>query len=91
MKELTYRDMIDFFRVIGIPTTVLDEETTNMPTCKHCGKKANEIREYIDMAKEDKMPISQYIREGEGTYNPLTNKFYCTDCYIDLGCPLGKA
>jgi hypothetical protein len=59
--------------------------------CKGCGKKPTEIQEYIDEAKMNNMTVSQYILEEEGTYNPRTHLFYCTECYIKAGMPLGTA
>ena len=35
--------------------------------------------------------VDTYVRENEGTYNPDTGYFYCTDCYIKIGMPLGTA
>jgi hypothetical protein len=61
-----------------------------LPICKICGRKANEIDEYIQAAKnENSTPES--IAKGDGTYNFMTNKFYCTTCYVKIGCPLGTA
>lgn len=59
--------------------------------CKRCGKKPDEIQEYVDAAKEDNMTPESYVRSCEGTYNPKTGLFYCTSCYIKVGMPLGKA
>lgn len=59
--------------------------------CKECNKKPIEIQEYIDMAKEEEMGIEEYVIENEGTYNPDTKLFLCTDCYIKLEMPLGLA
>jgi len=33
----------------------------------------------------------QYVEENEGTYNAFSHFFYCTDCYIAVGMPLGIA
>ena len=62
--------------------------------CKICGKKPNEINEYIERAKYE----SEYfdspedvVIQDEGTFNPLTGLFYCTECYIKVGMPLGQA
>ncbi len=56
------------------------------PTCFKCGKKASEITEYIDACEKWQTP-GQYVRSEEGTYNPRTNHFCCTRCYIDIGMP----
>lgn len=50
--------------------------------CCDCGKKPEEIQEYIDAAAENEMTPREYILEEEGTWNPNTNHFCCTHCYI---------
>ena len=61
-------------------------------TCKICKTPANKIDEYIIEAKENGYSdVDTYVRENEGTYNPDTGYFYCTDCYIKIGMPLGTA
>lgn len=32
-----------------------------------------------------------YVEDCEGTYDEMTGLFYCTDCYVKLGCPTGVA
>lgn len=59
--------------------------------CKKCGKKPSEIDEYVYEAKNERISPEQYVKENEGTYNPENNMFYCTECYIQLGMPLGTA
>jgi len=59
--------------------------------CKICGRKPDEIREYIKMAKDYNITTSQVIEQEEGTFNPKTGLFYCTGCYIKIGMPLGTA
>ena len=59
--------------------------------CKRCKKKPNEISEYDEYAKDEGVSNTVYVIENEGTYNPVTKRFYCTDCYVALGCPLGTA
>lgn len=59
--------------------------------CKYCNKTPAEISEYIHAAKECKCTPEEYVIQEEGTYNPMTGKFYCTECYVKLGCPSGKA
>jgi hypothetical protein len=60
--------------------------------CKVCGRKPGDIEEYVDMAKENGEPITEgFMTREEGTYNPATKQFYCTECYIKIGMPLGTA
>ena len=56
--------------------------------CRGCGKKPEELPEYVQMAERGEFasPVMAVI-QGEGTYNPRTGKFWCTDCYIKAGCP----
>lgn len=58
------------------------------PICFRCGRKASEIEEYQELAKaEGHADFARLIREEEGTYNPKTNTFACTPCYIAIGMP----
>lgn len=59
--------------------------------CELCGRKPDEISEYVEAASEEKITPDQYILENEGTYNPINGHFYCTNCYIEIGMPLGMA
>ncbi len=62
-----------------------------MLKCKICGKKPNQIEEYRIAAKIEKITPDKFVEQNEGTYNPKTGLFYCTDCYCDIGMPLGTA
>lgn len=64
--------------------------------CKCCNRTPDQISEYVSAAEEcestpEKVTPEEYVIQEEGTYNPQTGKFYCTECYIKLGCPSGKA
>lgn len=59
--------------------------------CKVCGKTPEELNEYIEMGKVEKMTPSEFVLQEEGTLNRETGFFYCTACYIKIGMPLGKA
>lgn len=59
--------------------------------CKICGKKPEEISEYIEAAKDCNITPSEYVEQEEGTFNRYTGKFYCTECYVKIGMPLGIA
>lgn len=54
--------------------------------CRHCGRKAYEIDEYINQAAEEKT-TPEAIARTDGTYNYKVNKFLCTSCYIKCGMP----
>jgi hypothetical protein len=57
------------------------------PLCAGCRKKPSELAEYIDDAAAAGMTPDEYCRENDGTYNPSTNHYSCTDCYIKAGMP----
>jgi hypothetical protein len=59
--------------------------------CCGCDRTPDEIGEYIGMAEEEGITPEQFVRAEEGTFNPVTLHFWCTDCYIKAGMPLGQA
>ena len=63
--------------------------------CKICGRHPSEIEEYAEMVMSEGFPgildAEQAVRQEEGTYNRETELFFCTDCYIKIGMPLGTA
>ncbi len=58
--------------------------------CVGCGKKPEELEEYFAMAIEEGMTADEWCYQEEGTLNIINGHFYCTDCYIKAGKPLGK-
>lgn len=61
------------------------------PLCIGCNKHPGEITEYVELAEIADMGPNDYVRELEGTYNTENGHFYCTECYINAGQPLGVA
>jgi hypothetical protein len=61
------------------------------PICKKCRREPNEISEYINMAEDNNCTPEEFVVMQEGTYNHSSKFFYCTDCYIKIGMPSGKA
>lgn len=59
--------------------------------CKVCGKTPSDLREYVSMAKEEGTTPEDFCWNNEGTLNRTTGKFYCTECYVNVGQPLGTA
>lgn len=55
--------------------------------CIGCGKKPEELEEYVECAADAGIPVAQYVAEEEGTYNPESGNFTCTDCYCAIGMP----
>lgn len=63
-----------------------------MCKCRICGKEPKDIMEYVMLAAaEGYETAEEAVRREEGTYNPETGLFYCTECYIKAGMPSGKA
>jgi hypothetical protein len=54
------------------------------PTCFNCKKPASAIGEYVNNGSE--LSPAEFA-EQDGTYNPETNTFACTACYIEIGMP----
>ena len=60
--------------------------------CKGCGRTPSQISEYVNMAREEGYSgADDFVMENEGTYNERTGLFWCTDCYIKAGQPIGTA
>lgn len=57
------------------------------PFDPYCNRAPDEIDEYLQYAREAGMTPDDYVRAEEGTYNPISGHFACTDCYIRLGMP----
>ena len=57
------------------------------PFDPYCGRTPSQIEEYKVLARADKMNPDEWVIAEEGTFNPKTNHFACTDCYIKLGQP----
>jgi hypothetical protein len=70
---------------------VLSKEYKMIYKCKICKKKPNELGEYVECAKDWELTPDEYVRQQEGTFNKETGQFYCTECYYDVGMPLGTA
>jgi hypothetical protein len=60
------------------------------PYCFRCGKPASSFSEYPDEWIDSETSFTSradYVRQEEGTYNPVTNRFACDACYIAIGMP----
>lgn len=55
--------------------------------CAGCLKKPEELAEYVEAAEDEETTPAAYVISEEGTYNPATNTFLCTNCYIEYGQP----
>jgi hypothetical protein len=61
---------------------------TPQPLCIGCDKTADQLREYVDLARSEGHPdAATAVRVEEGTYNPANGHFLCTGCYIAAGQP----
>lgn len=66
---------------------------TETSVCFRCGKTPEELAEYIDGAENDPSTPdahetpTEWMKNNDGTYNPSTRHFCCTECYIAIGMP----
>lgn len=67
--------------------SVLFPEPPERPVCIGCGKHPEELTEYIEAARVEKVEPHEYVRFFEGTYNPVNGHFACTGCYVAMGAP----
>lgn len=75
------------FRDLPASEGLEEEVITDMPTCIGCGKHPGELSEYVHQSEVEGMTPDDFVRELEGTYNPETGRFACTECYIAMGMP----
>jgi len=59
--------------------------------CKGCGKHPCEISEYTTAAGEERTFVEEYVRRKDGTYNEVSDLFWCAECYFKEETPLGTA
>ncbi len=73
---------------VVLNTGELDARADGEPYCFRCGRPASSFVEYRDLAEAEGLTNAwQYVIQEEGTYNPLTNRFACDECYIAIGMP----
>ncbi len=58
--------------------------------CLGCGFRPKDRKEYIVFSEDCGCTPEEYVIREEGTYDPGTGTFLCTDCYIKAGMPLYK-
>lgn len=72
---------------------VHESETNPIPSprirCAGCGEIPEKIPEYKNLARINQIPPAEVVKRYEGTYNPKTHRFLCSECYIKAGMPLG--
>ena len=61
------------------------------PRCARCHKTPDQIHEYKIAAAEEGVSPVEFVQQNEGTYNTENGRFWCTECYIAIGQPLGVA
>lgn len=59
-----------------------------MSTCFRCGREPEQIGEYRSGARGTGLTPTEWMQEEEGTYNPETDHFACTRCYLEVGMPV---
>lgn len=60
------------------------------PICNGCGKKPEELACYNPADLGFDGSATEYVRQEEGTYNPMNGHFLCDTCYIKEGQPVGR-
>lgn len=61
------------------------------PICVGCKREPKQILEYKAASDREGIAADEYVKREEGTYNRKNGHFWCTECYIEAGQPLGKA
>jgi hypothetical protein len=61
------------------------------PICIGCGRRPEDLGEYIDAAHFAEVTPIEYVINEEGTYNSLNGHFMCSPCYIVNGQPSRRA
>lgn len=64
------------------------------PRCRRCDRVPDQINEYVQRHMEELRRYdspADVVRRDEGTYNKVTGQFWCGDCYLEEGMPLGTA
>lgn len=60
------------------------------PRCYRCGRRPEQIDEYVQRAADPEEGFADadaVVTQDDGTYNPRTHRFACTECYIAVGMP----
>jgi hypothetical protein len=59
------------------------------PVCTGCGKRPEDLSEYVEASRGGPGTPSDYVRDHEGTFNRENGHFLCSQCYVDAGMPSG--
>jgi hypothetical protein len=81
-------------RVLG--DLALRAPKEDAPKCGGCRRRPFQIPEYVEAATAelgsdpDPTPeeIDAWLRVSEGTFNPATNRYLCTECFLRAGMPV---
>ena len=87
------------WRIYEVNQTLDTDESAATPTggdpvgphCAICKKTPDAISIYVQYAEENGMSPDDYVLLNEGTFNYRNNLFYCDQCYVLIGMPMGKA
>ena len=66
---------------------MVDARSPGSVRCFECQRFPVELPEYVDAAEDCGMEPDEYVREEEGTFNPESGNFCCTECYVKIGMP----
>jgi len=59
--------------------------------CNGCKRTPTQITAYAWFAEGEGLTNDEYVIQEEGTYNRANGHFWCDECYIAAGQPLGVA
>ena len=68
---------------------VPDEYELRCNGCKRHPDKISRIDWFAEA--EGYSDNAEFVKHAEGTYNPGNGHFWCDECYIKAGVPLGQA
>mgnify|MGYP006949394450 CR=1 FL=1 len=79
------------FTGVRLPWKKKEQESIETPRCARCHKTPDQILEYQLAAANEGVTPMQFVIDSEGTYNTENGRFWCTECYLAIGQPLGVA
>lgn len=87
-KQTMEVNILELLRILNGAEGLLGPKVAqDSPLDVYCMRHPEEIEEYREYSKEAGMTPDEYVMREEGTYNPLTRHFACTECYMKLGMP----
>ena len=89
--EYGYRGASEERGFTGVRVPWKKKSNVEDPRCARCHKTPDQIMEYQLAAADGGVTPVQFVIDNEGTYNTENGRFWCTECYLAIGQPLGVA